>query len=1614
MTQAPQTFADNVVAYALAGWPCIIPVPPTDKFPPPNGYTGAEGRDTPAEVLAAWTSSHLPECPPSCQAHGRAAYSVALRMPEFHDQDGHGWTVVGIDVDAYEKAGKQKQGANTLVVKVAEWGQLPPTWISTARTDGVSGIRFYRAPLRRYATKLTARQEDGSATSDVEIIQRHHRYAVVWPSPHNDAQAHYRWYGPDGQVAAGPPRPHELPELPSSWVEGLAAGATEAGPAAADADSGHRLLDQLLDDWRPECAEVTNARLYAVTEIDKADAGSRHDAMTSRVHNLVQLAAHGHPGAAHAVLVLRDLWAKVTAGEDRGEELERMLLTSARKAVTAVGQHQIPNDPCLMFAGGGALPAPSPLPAGAPVDEDGNEVDLHILEPPRWSGPRSVIGVHAFDPVASLDQPLAEKVLERVYPALRFAYDSNGWLLRCPHHWELHGRLSPWAVATVATLMPLGDITADKDSEAYSRAQRRARLLSTAGARAVAGKMDDLVAGGMHPASIALADLDSEPEVLWSGGVPWSLRASLTELVPADLDPAYPHMHNAGVVPDDRPTPLWDAFLEAVWPDQEIRRWAMRVLSIAATGYADRAMPILLGETGRGKTQVVHLLMSVLGSYAHAANPKLLSARSNEHDTIVFDLKGRRLSFIDEAPNESRAGQERLKQLTGGGELTGRRMNQDAITFSPSHTFVMTANPESEPVLTDPAVRSRTRLIPCDGDPEAVRVTRAAIGAVSGPTWRAEAPGVLAKLMHEAAGWLADPVSAHVTAAPEVIRYLAENMGAEQDPVSVWVAEETEPDDLGTPSRELYQAFTASCLRNNMRRDAIPTETKWGRQLTRLGYPTQHTEHGKRRPLRLRAGGHLPTSGPVQAPTAAEFLGSKPKISTADPNRLTGPDGLLTGSEANPSGTKPQVNPSESVTPDGSDGLKQILTHAQARARAGSGTYESPPTRQPVRGAEGAETAPDLRERSSQTTPDGLFDPPQAAPAPRRTREKTAEATQKAAAKREAKRLAAIAEAAGPTIPLPAVVTRDGAVRTAELELIDQLLTTITDRDQALMVDVEHTGYPIGHELYALRTVQLGSEHFAAVLDPHDLEQADVVRRHLAAAKVLHAHSATADVIPAAVAGLADEEELWAKMIDTAILAKLADPSSTDNSADLKGLSKAVLRESALSPQAEADRKALFKAGRWLTETEVTTAFERSGWAQVEPDCQTMLRYAASDVLDGAAIATRLPQPPPQVLDRERTAQRMTARMASIGFRFDRDRVEHLTEEHQVARADAADLVRAFEIDNPGSNDQVGAALTRIGAVLPRTATGKTSVAQAVLEPMRVFDGPAGDLARAVLEYRHHDTALKLLLEPWREMVRRGDGRARSTIYTLGADTGRMSSHRFNFQQVSREGGLRGCITADPGWLLASADFAGVELRVAAALSGDMNLVRIMADPDRDLHWEIARLAFGSEATKAQRYAIKRGVFGRIYGGGVGAVAAGVGVSRPVAQQVIDAMDSLTPQLSEWSRMVREGIEAGRTQFPTAAGRVIHLPKASPHAGPNYCIQGTARELLVDALLRWRETRWGECVLLPVHDEIVVMVPEAEAADATAALTECMTTELFGVPIIAEASEPSFSWRDSA
>src|SRR5690606_42065348 len=103
----------------------------------------------------------------------------------------------------------------------------------------------------------------------------------------------------------------------------------------------------------------------------------------------------------------------------------------------------------------------------------------------------------------------------------------------------------------------------------------------------------------------------------------------------------------------------------------------------------------------------------------------------------------------------------------------------------------------------------------------------------------------------------------------------------------------------------------------------------------------------------------------------------------------------------------------------------------------------------------------------------------------------------------------------------------------------------------------------------------------------------------------------------------------------------------------------------------------------------------------------------------------------------------------------------------------------------------------------------------------------------------------------------------------------------------------------------------------------------------------------------------------------------------------------------------------GARQYRVYGRRVIHLPRDCPREAVSYGVRGFAGELLVEAYLRWRQSKWGDRRSIPVHDAIITFVPEDEAEEATQALLECMETSLYGVRIKAEASQPSFHWADS-
>lgn len=271
-------YADGYLLYRHAGWTGTLPVPARQKTPPPDGFTGWDGHyPSGADAHAfteepRWTGANL-----------------ALRMPP---------TVVGIDVDAYPP----KTGAATLAEAQRRWGELPAGPWSSARGDGVSGIRFFRVPDGTVLQTVIGFPERG--IGHIDVIQRHHRYAVVWPSIHPTG-ALYTWRSADGDVLDQPPRPDELPLLPEAWLRELAGSGTAAERACPEQVTA--FLSGLPAGG--PCTTVVNRFNKAAAAL-REPVKARHDDTCENVLRLLRLGEQGHPGVPAALAALREVFIR--------------------------------------------------------------------------------------------------------------------------------------------------------------------------------------------------------------------------------------------------------------------------------------------------------------------------------------------------------------------------------------------------------------------------------------------------------------------------------------------------------------------------------------------------------------------------------------------------------------------------------------------------------------------------------------------------------------------------------------------------------------------------------------------------------------------------------------------------------------------------------------------------------------------------------------------------------------------------------------------------------------------------------------------------------------------------------------------------------------------------------------------------------------------------------------------------------------------------------------------------------------------------------------------------------------------------------------------------------
>jgi DNA polymerase I-like protein with 3'-5' exonuclease and polymerase domains len=268
-------------------------------------------------------------------------------------------------------------------------------------------------------------------------------------------------------------------------------------------------------------------------------------------------------------------------------------------------------------------------------------------------------------------------------------------------------------------------------------------------------------------------------------------------------------------------------------------------------------------------------------------------------------------------------------------------------------------------------------------------------------------------------------------------------------------------------------------------------------------------------------------------------------------------------------------------------------------------------------------------------------------------------------------------------------------------------------------------------------------------------------------------------------------------------------------------------------------------------------------------------------------------------------------------------------------------------------------------------------------------------------------------------------GRIRTHLYPLATDSGRFACADPNLQQVPSEHtapGVRACFVAPPGARLIIADYAQIELRVAAHLAPCPVLRQVFRDR-RDPHRTTAAAltrAPESAVTDHQRKLAKAVNFGFLFGMGArrfreyAAASYGLDLDLPAAERAREAFFRAFPGIAAWHRRIGDLSRRGEREditVQTALGRRKRFPAGAFafNAALNIPVQGTAAEGFKRAMIdlhRGLAPLGGRGVLC-VHDEYLAEVPEDRAEEArqlvTRIMEEAMATIVPSVPIVAEA-----------
>ena len=320
--------------------------------------------------------------------------------------------------------------------------------------------------------------------------------------------------------------------------------------------------------------------------------------------------------------------------------------------------------------------------------------------------------------------------------------------------------------------------------------------------------------------------------------------------------------------------------------------------------------------------------------------------------------------------------------------------------------------------------------------------------------------------------------------------------------------------------------------------------------------------------------------------------------------------------------------------------------------------------------------------------------------------------------------------------------------------------------------------------------------------------------------------------------------------------------------------------------------------------------------------------------------------------------------------------------------------------------------------VLKKTAKGAPSTKEEVLQEL-ALDYP---LPKVLLEHRGLAKLKSTYTDKLPTMINPITKRIHTSYHQAGTATGRLSSSDPNLQNIparTPEGRrVRQAFIAPPEHCLVAADYSQIELRIMAHLSEDKSLLDAFAK-GQDIHSATAAEVFGvslDSVSSDQRRSAKAINFGLIYGMSAFGLARQLNIPRNQAAEYIERYFERYPGVQQYMNNTRH-LAAEKGYVETYFGRRLYLPEinsnnavrrqAAERTAINAPMQGTAADIIKLAMISvdsWlRENQLASRMIMQVHDELVLEVPQQELQQVTTGISECMENAAnLSVPLVVD------------